>query len=188
MHSQLKSHTARPDGAKSRGAAETRDKISLNSLHHGFNSNPTMLIECGNADEFKEIEDELAVICQPATPAEQGLVGIHLTPTYHKMVEQLRPQYPGWNFPVRTQGEAPTPLDSTKDTPKFSTEPTEPSAEQAVASKQYNKRYEQPALQRPTQPVWLRLGSVPIPFFRTNKSILRRDYGDAANLRPAAGT
>ena len=76
MPSQLKSDTARANGAKSRGpkTAETKEKSSRNSLRHGFTSRHTMLLECEDEDEFQELEDDFAANYQPATPAEQDLV------------------------------------------------------------------------------------------------------------------
>ena len=76
MPSQLRSDTARANGAKSRGpkSAETKEKSSRNSLRHGFTSRHTILLECENEDEFQELEEEFAATHQPATPAEQDLV------------------------------------------------------------------------------------------------------------------
>jgi len=76
MPSQLRSDTARANGAKSRGpkSAETKEKSSRNSLRHGFTSRHTMLLECEDEDEFQELEDDFAATYQPATPAEQNLV------------------------------------------------------------------------------------------------------------------
>src|SRR5437773_1667994 len=76
MPSQLRSDTARANGAKSRApkSAETKEKSSRNSLRHGFTSRHTMLPECEDEDEFQELEDEFAATHQPATPAEQDLV------------------------------------------------------------------------------------------------------------------
>ena len=76
MPSQLRSDTARANGAKSRGpkSAETKEKSSRNSLRHGFTSRHTILLECEDEDEFQELEEEFAATHQPATPAEQDLV------------------------------------------------------------------------------------------------------------------
>src|SRR5258708_26507724 len=76
MPSQLRSDTARANGAKSRGpkSAETKEKSSRNSLRHGFTSRHTMLLECEYEDEFQELEDDFAATYPPATPAEQALV------------------------------------------------------------------------------------------------------------------
>src|SRR5260370_9233357 len=76
MPSQLRSDTARANGAKSRGpkSAETKEKSSRNSLRHGFTSRHTILLECESGDEFQKMEEEFAATHQPATPAEQDLV------------------------------------------------------------------------------------------------------------------
>src|SRR5882724_11452067 len=62
MPSQLRSDTARANGAKPRGpkSAETKEKSSRNSLRHGFTSRHTILLECENEDEFEELEEEFA--------------------------------------------------------------------------------------------------------------------------------
>src|SRR6266568_978595 len=75
MPSQLRSDTARANGAKSRGpkSAETKEKSSRNSLRHGFTSRHTILLECENEDELQELEDDFAATYQPATPAEQAM-------------------------------------------------------------------------------------------------------------------
>ena len=76
MPSQLRSDTARANGAKSHGpkSAETREISSHNSLRHGFTARHIILLECENADEFQKMEDDFAAMHQPATPAEQNLV------------------------------------------------------------------------------------------------------------------
>jgi hypothetical protein len=76
MPSQLKSDTARANGAKSRGpkSAETKEKSSRNSLRHGFTARSIILLECESTDEFQKLEEEFAAMHQPATPAEQDLV------------------------------------------------------------------------------------------------------------------
>ena len=76
MPSQLKSDTARANGAKSHGpkSAETRETSPHNSLRHGFTARHIILLECKNGDQFKKMEDEFAAMHQPATLAEQDLV------------------------------------------------------------------------------------------------------------------
>ena len=76
MPSQLRSDTARANGAKSRGpkSAETKEKSSRNSLRHGFTARSIILLECESAEEFQKMEDDFAAMHQPATPAEQDLV------------------------------------------------------------------------------------------------------------------
>jgi hypothetical protein len=53
MPSQLKSDTARANGAKSRGpkSAATREKSSRNSLSHGLTSRHMLLLECENKND-----------------------------------------------------------------------------------------------------------------------------------------
>ena len=62
MPSQLRSDTARANGAKSRGpkSTETKEKSSRNSLRHGFTSRHTILLECEDEDEFLDLEEEFA--------------------------------------------------------------------------------------------------------------------------------
>src|SRR6266568_4543922 len=57
MQSQLKSDTARANGAKPRGpkSAETREKSSRNSLKHGGASRHTMLLACEDQALFQRI-------------------------------------------------------------------------------------------------------------------------------------
>src|SRR2546429_9164688 len=76
MPSQLRSDTARANGAKSRGpkSAETKEKSARNSLRHGFTARNIILLECESADEYQKMEEDFAATHQPATPAEQDLV------------------------------------------------------------------------------------------------------------------
>src|SRR5713226_7547162 len=76
MPSQLRSDTARANGAKSRGpkSAETKEKSSRNSLRHGFTARNIILLECESAEEYQKMEEDFAATHQPATPAEQDLV------------------------------------------------------------------------------------------------------------------
>jgi hypothetical protein len=76
MPSELKSATARINGAKSRGpkTAATREKSSLNALNHGFTAHSTVLLQCEDPSLFQKIRDEYAATFQPATPAEEVLV------------------------------------------------------------------------------------------------------------------
>ena len=76
MPSQLRSDTARANGAKSLGpkTAETREISSHNSLRHGFTARHIILLECENEDQFKKMEDYFAAMHQPANLAEQDLV------------------------------------------------------------------------------------------------------------------
>ena len=60
MPSQLKSDTARANGAKSKGpkTAETREKSSRNSLKHGITSRHNMLLACEDPVLFQQLVDE----------------------------------------------------------------------------------------------------------------------------------
>ena len=78
MPTQLKSDTARANGAKSHGptTAEGRAKSSRNAVKHGLSSrkrNP-LVLECENDDDFRAVHDSQMEIHQPATPAEKDLV------------------------------------------------------------------------------------------------------------------
>jgi len=76
MPTQLKSDTARVNGAKSQGpkTAEGREISSRNSTKHGLSSRNPLVLECENADHFQSVHDSQMEIHQPATPAEQDLV------------------------------------------------------------------------------------------------------------------
>src|SRR5712692_5673987 len=76
MTSELKSATARANGAKSRGpkTAETRERSSRNSLRHGIVARKTILLECEDPDQFQAMLDEYAVTYQPGNAIEQDLV------------------------------------------------------------------------------------------------------------------
>jgi hypothetical protein len=76
MPSELKSATARANGAKSKGpkTAATRQKSSLNALNHGFTSHSTVLLQCEDPTLFEKIRAEYIATYQPATPAEEVLV------------------------------------------------------------------------------------------------------------------
>jgi hypothetical protein len=76
MPSQLKSETARLNGARSRGpkTASGLEKSSQNALKHGFTSRKLVLLQCEDPDNFKEFVAEYAATYKPATPAEQNLV------------------------------------------------------------------------------------------------------------------
>jgi hypothetical protein len=75
MPTQLKSDTARANGAKSHGpkTAAGRAKSSRNATKHGLSRNPVVL-ECENDDDFQALHDRQMAIHQPATPAEMDLV------------------------------------------------------------------------------------------------------------------
>ena len=77
MVSNLKSETARTNGAKSRGptTAEGKEKSSRNSLKHGLTAgNGNILLDCEDPFQFDEVLNKLLGIHQPATPAETDLV------------------------------------------------------------------------------------------------------------------
>src|SRR5580704_17569594 len=76
MTSELKSATAKANGAKSRGpkTPETREKSSRNSLDHGFTSKKTILLKCENEREFQTMLSDYAATYQPGSPVEEGLV------------------------------------------------------------------------------------------------------------------
>ena len=76
MSSELKSETARINGAKSRGPTTEAGKAasSQNALKHGMTARNTYILECENANEFKEFLAEHIAIHLPATPPEKELV------------------------------------------------------------------------------------------------------------------
>ena len=76
MPTQLKSETARANGAKSQGpkTAQGREISSRNSTKHGLSSRNLLVLECENADDFQAVHDSQMEIHQPATPAEKDLV------------------------------------------------------------------------------------------------------------------
>jgi hypothetical protein len=76
MPSELKSETARINGAKSRGPTTEIGKraSSQNAIKHGMTARNTYILECESADEFKEFLAEHIAIHQPATPPEKELV------------------------------------------------------------------------------------------------------------------
>src|SRR5215510_3378531 len=76
MPSQLKSDTARANGAKSRGTKfeATRAKYSLNATRHGFTAHNTVLLQCEDPNLFQKIRTEYLATYMPATSAEEVLV------------------------------------------------------------------------------------------------------------------
>jgi len=76
MTTQLKSDTARVNGAKSQGpkTAEGRATSSRNAVKHGLSSRNPFVLECENDDDFQALHNNQMEIHQPATPAEQDLV------------------------------------------------------------------------------------------------------------------
>src|SRR5579864_2359378 len=76
MPSQLKSDTARANGAKSKGpkSAATREISSRNSLDHGITACSTILLDCETQDDFDQMVANYYRIHQPAGGEEEFLV------------------------------------------------------------------------------------------------------------------
>jgi hypothetical protein len=76
MPSDLKSETARINGAKSHGpkTPEGKEISSRNSLKHGFTSRKTFILQTESPDDYREFLAEHIAIHQPASPAEKELV------------------------------------------------------------------------------------------------------------------
>jgi hypothetical protein len=76
MVSDLKSETARANGAKSRGptTADGKEKSSHNAVKHGFTSKSLILLDCESPDEFGEVLDDYFKTHQPSNDAQIGLV------------------------------------------------------------------------------------------------------------------
>jgi hypothetical protein len=76
MSSQLKSDTARTNGARSHGpkSPETRAISSQNALRHGFTACNTTLLKCENPDEFEDSIAQHFAAYHPAGAAQEALV------------------------------------------------------------------------------------------------------------------
>ena len=76
MSSELKSETARINGAKSRGPTTDAGKeaSSQNAIKHGMTACNTYILQCENLNDFKEFLAEHIAIHLPATPPEKELV------------------------------------------------------------------------------------------------------------------
>jgi hypothetical protein len=76
MTSELKSATARANGAKSRGpkSPETQEKSSRNALKHGYTARQTIVLECENEGQFQEMRADYVATYQPGSPVENSLV------------------------------------------------------------------------------------------------------------------
>jgi hypothetical protein len=76
MTSELKSETARINGAKSRGPVtpEGRDKSARNAVKHGFSSHSHILLACEDPEEFDGMFKHYRDLHEPETPAERELV------------------------------------------------------------------------------------------------------------------
>ena len=74
--SQLKSDTARANGAKSHGpkSAETRSISSKNAIKHGFTSHNTLLLGCENPEEFESMSAEFKAFYAPTNSMEARMV------------------------------------------------------------------------------------------------------------------
>src|SRR3954454_22419527 len=76
MTSELKSATARANGAKSRGqkTAATRAKSARNSLGHGLTARNTIVLQCELPGEYQKMMADFDATYLPATPAQKNLV------------------------------------------------------------------------------------------------------------------
>src|ERR1700687_164417 len=77
MVSNLKSETARANGAKSRGptTAEGKETSSRTAIKPGRTAGTgNILLDCEDSHEFDESLDKLLAIHEPATPAETDIV------------------------------------------------------------------------------------------------------------------
>ncbi len=76
MPSELKSETARANGAKSRGpiTPEGKEKSSLNAITHGLTANHTFILKCESPEEYQAMLAEHLAIHQPVTAPEKELV------------------------------------------------------------------------------------------------------------------
>jgi hypothetical protein len=76
MTSELKSATARANGAKSRGplSPETREKSSRNAIQHGFTARKTTVLACEDEDQFRKMLADYVAAYQPGSPVENNLV------------------------------------------------------------------------------------------------------------------
>src|ERR1700676_5176157 len=77
MVSNLKSETARANGAKSHGpiTPEGKEKSSRNAIKHGLTAGcGNILLDCEDPAQLEESLNKLLGIHQPATPAETDIV------------------------------------------------------------------------------------------------------------------
>jgi hypothetical protein len=76
MPSELKSETARTNGAKSHGptTAAGKEASSRNALKHGFTARNTYILECESKEEFQEFHAEHIAVHLPVTAPEKELV------------------------------------------------------------------------------------------------------------------
>ena len=75
MPSELKSETARANGAKSHGpkTAEGKEASSRNAIKHGLTAH-TLILQCEPPEDYQAMLAEHIAIHQPATPPEKELV------------------------------------------------------------------------------------------------------------------
>ena len=71
MPSDLKSETARANGAKSHGpkTAEGKEASSRNAIKHGLTAH-TLILQCESPEEYQAMLAEHIAIHQPVTPPE----------------------------------------------------------------------------------------------------------------------
>jgi len=76
MPSELKSETARTNGAKSHGpkTPEGKEASSRNAIKHGMTARNTFILECENKEDYREFLAEHIAIHQPVTAPEKELV------------------------------------------------------------------------------------------------------------------
>jgi hypothetical protein len=76
MTSQLKSETARINGAKSKGpkTPETRAKSARNGVKHGLTAVSTIILACESEDEFNKLLAQFVASHLPVGAAEQDTV------------------------------------------------------------------------------------------------------------------
>src|SRR5260370_37154934 len=76
MPSELKSETARANGAKSHGpkTAEGKEASSRNAIKHGLTAHHTLILQCESPEEYQAMLAEHIAIHQPVTPPEKELV------------------------------------------------------------------------------------------------------------------
>ena len=76
MPSELKSETARINGAKSHGpkTAEGKEASSRNAIKHGLTAHHTLILQCESPEEYQAMLAEHIAIHQPVTPPEKELV------------------------------------------------------------------------------------------------------------------
>jgi hypothetical protein len=75
MPSDLKSETARINGAKSHGpkTAEGKEASSRNAIKHGLTAH-TLILQCESPEDYQAMLAEHIAIHQPVTPPENELV------------------------------------------------------------------------------------------------------------------